>query len=42
VPKFCAPGFAKLIVCEAFDVTLFDAAEATPVPAEFMAVTVNV
>ena len=42
VPKFCAPGFAKVIVWLALGVTLVDAAEAAPVPAEFVAVTVNV
>jgi hypothetical protein len=42
VPKFCAPGFAKVIVCAPFGVTLFDAAEAAPVPALFVAVTVKV
>jgi hypothetical protein len=42
VPKFCAPGFANVIVCGALGITLFDAAEAWPVPALFVAVTVNV
>jgi hypothetical protein len=42
VPKFCAPGFAKVIVWVVIGVTLFDDAEAEPVPAAFVAVTVNV
>ena len=42
VPKFCAPGFAKVIVCDALGVTEFDAADAAPVPALFVAVTVKV
>src|SRR5579884_3067678 len=42
VPKFCAPGLLNVIVCAAFGVTEFDAAEAEPVPTEFVAVTVNV
>ena len=41
VPKFCAPGLLKMMVCAAVGVTLFDAAEAEPVPAELVAVTVN-
>ena len=42
VPKFCAPGLAKVMVWLAFGVTLFDAPEADPVPAELVAVTVKV
>ena len=42
VPKFCAPGLVKVMVCAAFGVTLLEAAEAGPVPAELVAVTVNV
>lgn len=42
VPKFCAPGFANVMVCAALGVTLLDAADAVPVPALFVAVTVNV
>jgi hypothetical protein len=42
VPKFCAPGFANVIVCVPFGVTAFDADEAKPLPAEFVAVTVKV
>ena len=42
VPKFCAPGFANVIVWSVFGVTAFDAPSAAPVPAEFVAVTVNV
>lgn len=42
VPKFCAPGLTKVIVCAAFGVTAFEAAEAELVPAEFVAVTVKV
>ena len=42
VPKFCAPGLLKVMVCVALGVTLFDAAEAVPVPTLFVAVTVKV
>lgn len=43
VPKFCVPGLAKVIVCGAFGVTEFDAAEAAPVNgAALVAVTVKV
>ena len=42
VPKVWAPGLAKVIVCGAAGVILFDADEALPVPAEFVAVTVKV
>src|SRR5512146_932871 len=33
VPKFCAPGLAKVMVWPAAGVTEFDAADALPVPA---------
>ena len=42
VPKFCEPGFAKVMVCDAFGVTAADAVDAEPEPAAFRAVTVNV
>ena len=42
VPKFCAPGLAKVMVWLAAGVTLLDAAEAGPSPAELVAVTVKV
>ena len=42
VPKFCAPGLANVIVWVPFGVTALDALESAPVPAEFVAVTVNV
>ena len=42
VPKFCAPGFANVIVWLALGVIAIDALESTPVPAEFVAVAVNV
>ena len=42
VPKFCVPGLAKVIVCDAFGVALFDATDGAPVPAELVAVTVKV
>ena len=32
VPKFCAPGLLKVMVCAALGVTAADAAEALPVP----------
>jgi hypothetical protein len=41
VPKFCAPGLAKVMVCDPLGVTLLDAADADPVPAELVAVTVK-
>jgi hypothetical protein len=41
-PKFCEPGLLNVMVWEAAGVTLFDAADGVPVPAAFMAVTVNV
>ena len=42
VPKFCAPGLGNVIVWSVFGITAFDAPRAAPVPAEFVAVTVNV
>ena len=42
LPKFCAPGFAKVMVCDALGVTEFDAADAVLVPALLVAVTVKV
>ena len=42
VPKLFEPGLAKLMVWLALGVTLFDAAEADPVPTELVAVTVKV
>ena len=42
VPKFCAPGLLKVMVWLAAGVTLLEAAEALPVPAELVAVTVKV
>ena len=42
VPKFCAPGLLKVMVCEAFGVTLFEAVEAGPVPAPLVAVAVKI
>jgi hypothetical protein len=42
VPKFWELGLAKVIVWPATGVTAFDAAEACPVPVEFVAVTVKV
>jgi hypothetical protein len=42
VPKFCAPGSVKLMVWLAAGVTAFETAEAVPVPAELVAVTVKV
>lgn len=42
VPKFCAPGLAKVIVCSPIGVAELDAADAEPVPAELVAVTVKV
>jgi hypothetical protein len=40
-PKLWLPGFAKVIVCAAIGVTLFDALEAEPVPTELVAVTLK-
>jgi hypothetical protein len=42
VPKFCAPGLLKVIVCGACGVALFDALDALLVPMAFVAVTVKV
>lgn len=42
VPKFCAPGLAKVIVWLATGVTELEAVDAEPVPAELVAVTLNV
>jgi hypothetical protein len=42
VPKFCAPGLLNVIVWLALGVTLIDCADGAPVPAELVAVTVNV
>ena len=42
VPKFCAPGLAKVMVWVPFGVTAAEAAEAAPVPARLVAVTVKV
>ncbi len=42
VPKLWAPGLAKVMVWLAFGVTLLEADEALPVPAELVAVTVKV
>ena len=42
VPKLCALGAAKVMVWVAAGVIELDAAEAEPVPAELVAVTVNV
>jgi hypothetical protein len=42
VPKFCALGLLKVMVCAAFGVTATDAMEAGPVQPEFLAVTVKV
>lgn len=42
VPKVCAPGVLKVMVCGAAGVALLDAADAAPVPAELAAVTVKV
>jgi hypothetical protein len=42
VPKFWAPGFAKVMICVPLGVTELEAAEALPVPALFVAVTVKV
>lgn len=42
VPKVCAPGLVKVMVCGALGVTAFDAPEAGPVPIPLVAVTVKV
>ena len=42
VPKFCAPGLAKVMTWEPLGVTALDAAEAVLVPTPLVAVTVNV
>lgn len=42
VPKFRAPGFTNVMVCVAAGVTELEAADAAPVPAEVVAVTVKV
>ena len=42
VPNTCGPGLLNVIVCGAFGVTEFEAADAAPVPTLFVAVTVNV
>ena len=42
VPKFCDPGLANVMVCDALGVMELLAAEALPVPAKFVAVTVKV
>lgn len=42
VPKFCAPGLAKVMVWLAAGVTELEAADAAPVPALLVAVTVKV
>ena len=42
VPKFCAPGLAKVMVWGEAGVTELEAADAGPVPALLVAVTVNV
>ncbi len=42
VPKFCAPGSAKVMTCGEAGVTLLDALDAPPVPALLVAVTVKV
>ena len=42
VPKVCAPGLLKVIVCGAAGVTGLEAAEGTLVPIAFVAVTVQV
>ena len=42
VPKLWVPGSLNVMVWLAVGVTLFEAAEAAPVPAELVAVTVKV
>ena len=41
VPKFCAPGLLKEIVCAALGVIALEAPEAAPTPVELVAVTVK-
>src|SRR3569623_1441714 len=41
VPKFCAPGLAKVMAWVPLGVTLLDAADALPVPEQLVAVTVK-
>ena len=41
VPKLWLPGLLKVMICAAIGVTLLDALEAKPVPAEFVAVTLK-
>ncbi len=41
VPKFCAPGLAKVITCAACGVTLFEPADAALTPTAFVAVTLK-
>ena len=41
-PKFCAPGLLKVIDCVPLGTTLFEAAEAGPMPFALVAVTVKV
>jgi hypothetical protein len=41
VPKLCAPGLLKVMVCAACGVTLLDALEAEPVPTPLVAVTLK-
>jgi hypothetical protein len=41
VPKLWLPGLAKVMVCAAIGVTLFEAADAALVPAALMAVTLK-
>lgn len=41
-PKFCVPGLVKVTVCDATGVMELDDADAAPVPAELVAVTVKV
>ena len=42
VPKLCAPGLAKLMVCTALGVTALEDPEAELAPDELIAVTVKV
>jgi hypothetical protein len=42
VPKLCVTGFAKVINCESFGVTLDDATDAADDPTLFVVVTVKV
>jgi hypothetical protein len=41
VPKLCAPGLAKLIVCDPIGVTLLEALDTALAPAELVAVTLK-